>query len=57
MNKLQIIWILCIIIIGILLYSAIWLNPHTDISIKLMFNGVVLFLQSTIGIMFYDLLK
>jgi len=57
MNKLQIIWIICIINIGILFYSAIWVNPNINLSCKLMFTGLVLFLQSIVGILFYDALK
>ena len=57
MNKLQIIWIICIIAIGILFYAAIWTNLNFTLSEKLMFSGIVLFLQSTFGITAYDSYK
>jgi hypothetical protein len=57
MNKLQIIWLICIINIGILFYCAIWINSDINLSCKLMFTGLVLFLQSIVGILFYDALK
>ncbi len=57
MNKLQIIWIICIINIGILFYAATWVNPNINLSCKLMFTGLILFLQSVVGILFYDALK
>ncbi len=57
MNKLQIIWIICIINIGILFYAAIWVNPDITLSEKLTFSGVVLFIQSVFGITSYDSYK
>jgi len=54
MNKLQIIWIICIIVIGILFYSAIWISSDITLSGKLMLSGAVLFIQSTAGTMFYE---
>jgi hypothetical protein len=57
MNKLQIIWIICIINIGILFYAAIWVNSNFTLSEKLMFSGIVLFIQSVFGITSYDSYK
>lgn len=57
MNKLQIIWLICIINIGILFYLAIWVNSDITLSEKFMFSGIVLFLQSTFGITAYDSYK
>jgi hypothetical protein len=57
MNKLQIIWIICIINIGILFYAAIWVNSDITLSEKLTFSGVVLFIQSVFGITSYDSYK
>ena len=57
MNKLQIIWTLCITIIGIVFYFAIWINSDITLSGKLMLSGAVLFIQSTVGIMFYETLN
>lgn len=57
MNKRQIIWIICIICIGILFYSAIWVSSDTTLSEKLTFSGVVLFIQSVFGITSYDSYK
>lgn len=57
MNKIQIIYTLCLIIVGILIYSSVWVNLNITLSCKLMFTGVVLFLQSTLIIISYDALK
>ncbi len=52
MNKLQIIWIISIIIVSILLYSAIWVNSNITLSGKLAFTGGVLFLQTVFGLLY-----
>jgi len=57
MSKLQLIWIICIIVIGILFYSAIWVNPNITLSEKLTFSGVVLFILSVFGFTTYDSYK
>lgn len=54
MNKLQIIWLICIISISILFYAAIWVNSNITLSEKLAFTGGVLFLQSAFSILTYD---